>query len=241
MKSALQSCVALGAALLAVPVSGCSSESTPGAPSGDAGMSCADDALGAGAVNPYGVAYPCDGIGIHARKGPIKGNRIQDFQFQGYPGGDVSKGLQTISLADFYDPQGTLGFKLLHVGMAAAWCVPCNEETDATVPLIAGFTTQGVVFAEALGEGTTTGTAATPADLTMWIANHKTNFTQMLDPEYANLGTFFDAAQLPWNAIIDARSMEILQDGVGYSGSLQNDLSPWISWVNSSPPSYPAP
>jgi hypothetical protein len=223
--------------LVALGALGCSSASS----SGGQGTPEPDAQAGPVGYNPYGVPYPSDNIGSAARKGPIKGDQIQDFKFLGYPGGDTSKGLQTISLGDFYDPQGKLGYKLLHLGMAASWCVPCNQETMVTVPAVPGFTMQGVVFAQALGEGTMQGTGATPADLMAWVAKYKSNFTEMLDPEYANLGMFFDAAELPWNAIIDARSMEILTDGVGFSGNLQNDLAPWIAWVASNPPSYPAP
>jgi hypothetical protein len=219
-------------AALAVTALGCSTASSSGA-------TPAADAAPAGPPNPYGVPYPTDSIGSSPRKGPIKGSRIADYTFQGYPNGDVSKGLKTIALADYYDPQGKLGHKILHLGVSAAWCVPCNEETDAIVPLVMSLGAQGVVFAEALGEGTTQGTGATQVDLTMWIAKHKTNFTQMLDPEYQNLGMFFDPSALPWNAIIDTRSMEILQAGTGYSGSIPNDLSPWITWVGQNLSSYP--
>ncbi len=226
-----------GVTLLAVvPALACSTSSSGTLP-GDAGMGSNADT----GTNPYGVEYPNDNPGISARKGSIPGNQIKNYQFQGYPNGDVSMGLQTVSLADFYDPQGKLGYKLLHLGVAAVWCVPCNTETDAIVPLVASLGQKGVVFAQALDDGAMQGTAATPMDLMSWITKHKTNFTEMLDPNLANLGMFFDASAVPWNAIIDTRTMEILQDGVGYSGNIENDLSPWISWVASNPPSYPVP
>jgi hypothetical protein len=240
-------------ALAPVVVSGCllacSSSSSDG--TNDGGLAAPDaEADGPGATNPYGIPYPNNNIGTHARKcvdtacdaagGSIPGNQIQNFSFLGYPNGDSSKGLQTIALSDFYDPEGKLGYKLLHLGAAAVWCVPCNQETKATVPLAPGLLKQGVVFAQTLENGTTLGQAATQTDLDNWISEYKPTFTEMLDPDNMNLGVFFAAAEVPWNAIIDARSMEVLADGVGYSGNVMADLQPWITWVAQNQPSYPA-
>jgi len=231
------------ACALAAAALGCSSQSSND--SGDAGMGTAppDGQAGSVDLNPYGVPYPSNNIGTKQRGlgGPIAGDQIQDYKFLGYPGGDLSKPLQTISLADFYDPEGKLGYKLLDLGVAAGWCVPCNQETEAIVPLVPTLAKQGVVFAQALDEGTSEGTGADQADLVAWITEHKSNFDEMLDPENGNLGVFFDAAEVPWDAIIDTRTMEILQDGTGYSGNVQGDLSPWLTWVAQNPPSYPTP
>jgi hypothetical protein len=193
-----------------------------------------------GGTNPNGVPYPSTNIGYNARKGSIRGNQIANYTFKGYPNGDMSKGLQTISLSDYYDPTGKLGYKLLHLGVAALWCGPCNQETAATVPLVPMFATEGVVFAQSLDEGAAVGVAATTADLNNWVGKYKSNFTEMLDPNDANLGPFYDASAVPWNAIIDTRSMEILTAGTGYSGNVKDDIAPWLKWVAENPSSYPA-
>lgn len=239
--------VMLGAiALVSLSAIGCSSSGTTGtgtpAPSGtqNPGLMAPGQTPTGHDTNPYGVAYPNANLGTSQRRGAIPGNQIRNYKFLGYPKGDMTQPLQTVALADFYDPQGKLGFKLIHLGVAAVWCTPCNEETNATVPLIAGLLKQGVVFAQALDDGPTMGTGATLSDLKGWIDNHHSDFTEMLDPNNNNLGVFFDAAAIPWNAIIDARSMEILTDGTGYSGDVSADLAPWIAWVNdpANPPSY---
>src|SRR5262249_12712171 len=115
---------------------------------------------------------------------------------------------------------------------------PCNEETQATVPLVASLAQKGVVFAQALDDGPEMGVGATVSELNGWVKLYKSNFTELLDPNNMNLGPFLAAAAIPWNAIIDARSMEILTSGTGYSGDIQADLAPWISWEGSNPPSY---
>jgi hypothetical protein len=232
---------ALALAPLATMGAACSSTTASGSapPSNQQSGLLPPDAAAVGNTNPYGVPYPTQNIGYNARMGTTKGNQIENYKFIGYPNADVSKGLQTVALSDFYDPQEKQ-YKLIHLGVAAVWCTPCNEETDAIVPLVPSLAKQGVVFVQALDDGAVMGTPATVADLNDWIGNHMSNFTEMLDPNNMNLGPFFNAAAIPWNAIIDARSMEILTSGTGYSGDIQGDMNPWIQWVASNPPSYPA-
>ncbi|MGH7281057.1 MAG: hypothetical protein ACRELY_06005 [Polyangiaceae bacterium] len=195
-------------------------------------------------TNPYGVAYPTANIGYLARRGQIAGNVIQNYKFQGYMGATdgsaqtpTSGSLSNVALADFFDPQGKLGpngvgIKIIHLSVAAVWCGPCNDETDQTSSVAASLTQQGVVFVQALDDGAEVGTPATQTDLNNWITKHKSNFTEMLDPGLKNLGQFFDAAAVPFNANIDARSMEILSAGVGEpQPSVQADVTHWLTWV----------
>jgi len=55
-------------------------------------------------ANPDGLPYPTDHIGSQKRVARTPGDRIPNLTFQAYIDGDVSKGLQIVSLADFYDP-----------------------------------------------------------------------------------------------------------------------------------------
>jgi hypothetical protein len=221
---------------LAVALAGCSSTSSPSGETADSGpTSCSADA----GTNPYGVEYPCENIGTSPRKDTIRGSQIANFSFQGYPNGDMSKGLQPISLADFYDPEGKLGYKLLELGVAAIWCTACDQETKAIVPLVSMYQTEGVVFAQTLAFGAEMTTPATTSDLDTWVTEHKSNFTEMLDPGDQELGSVVDLQDgtLPWNAVIDTRSMEILQAGTGYDG-IGSEISPWLTWVAQNPSSY---
>jgi hypothetical protein len=65
------------------------------------------------------------------------------------------------------------------------------------------------------------------------------NFTMMLDPDVKNLGQFFDAAAIPWNANIDARSMEILTAGVGYNPRITAEVDQWLQWIDANPAQKP--
>jgi hypothetical protein len=126
----------------------------------------------------------------------------------------------------------------MHLSVAAVWCEPCNQETQAFVAAKAMLTQEQVVLVQALSDGPTKNVPATTADLNFWISENKSNFTEMLDPNLANLGTFFDAAAVPWNADIDPRTMEILDDGTGYAGSVTQELQAGLSLAGK-PPGYP--
>jgi hypothetical protein len=213
----------------------CSSQSdTPGA--GDAAAPASDAAP---ALNPDGVPYPSNAGGHSARAGTTPGSVIQNFKFQGYPNADKSMGLQTIALADYYDPCGKRS-KLLHLTVAGAWCVPCGQETDALVAAKAQLASERVTVIQALGDGPTEGVTATVTDLDNWTAKHGSNFTEMLDPNLANLGAFFNAAAVPWNGDIDPRTMEIIHESTGWPGDLATDLQPSLTALPTVP-SYPIP
>jgi hypothetical protein len=189
-----------------------------------------------GNVNPDGVPYPtpAGGYGHAARKGKTPGSIIQDFKFLGYPGASVSTTLKTITLGDYYDPCNKR-FKLMHLSVAAVWCTPCNEETQALVAAKSELDAEGVVLVQALSDGPTMNVGATQSDLDYWINENHANFTEMLDPGLTNLGTFFNAAAVPWNADIDPRTMEIIDEGTGWAQTVDKELAPGLAAVADAP------
>lgn len=207
----------IGAASLFIAGMGCSSTSA----SQDRGLE--GEGQGAPSVaapdtNPDGVPYPTDNIGTVARTGTGEtakaGNRITNYKFLGYPNGDRSQGLQPMSLANFFDPKGAR-YRVLHIQAAGVWCSACQQETEALVPLKAELDAKKAVWVVSIAEGRTAGTPSKQTDMDFWIDEFKSPFTHFLDPNNANLGRFYDRAALPWNANIDARTMEILTSGTG--------------------------
>lgn len=190
--------------------------------------------------NPKGVCYPTDDIGTAKRAGSVAGNRIKNYKFVGYGTDasatklDTTKPVSTVSMADFYDPTGET-YTLIHLTVAAVWCGPCNAETDEiATSLAAKFGPQKVVFLQALTEDGAYAPAKV-ADLAGWIADHGNNFSTVLDPNQINLGVFFDKAAIPFNANIDARSMEILTAATGY-GNMDAELTKWVNWTKANCP-----
>jgi hypothetical protein len=222
-------------------------------------------ACSASQQNGYGVCYPTTEIGTSVHTGSVSGSRINNFAFTGFETNTDSSGTpintgtattKTIHLGDFFDPQqkgvpgiiGGVPIKIIHLTVAALWCGPCNDETDFVAGAnYTGTNTSGaswakelaplgVVFVQAIDDGQTVGTGATLTDLNTWIGRHNNDFTTMVDPGNANLGVFFDAAAIPFNMNIDARSMEILSADVGFDENMDNTIkTQYLTWVQNNP------
>jgi hypothetical protein len=235
---------AIGALGLAAVVA-CSSGSNSGTtgptcdPCGDSGTSSGGTTTAGHDSNPDGVPYPApaNGYGRTARTGSTPGNVIENFKFLGFLNGDNTQPVTTVSLADYYDPCNKR-YKLIHLTVAAVWCQPCNQETDAIVAAKSQLGGQQVVVLQALDDGPTVGTPATMSDLNYWIRTHSSNFTEMMDPGLKNLGGFFNAAAIPWNADIDPRTMEILDSSDGWAGDVMTEIQPGLDAIAQAP-SYP--
>jgi hypothetical protein len=240
--------------------SGGSGGTAGGGGGGSGGVGVAPPDGGGGITNPYGVPYPTENIGIIARSGTsagsTPGNVISNFHFLGYistdPGTPTSdKGSPTvINLSDFYDP-AEKKYKVLHLNVAARWCAPCNDEADELTgsppfgtgggSVMTGLAQDGVAVFSLLTEGTTMGTPATVSDLQAWVTGKGVDYDMGIDPEQAMLGVFFTGAEIPWNADVDARTMEILEQGEGVSPTFLQDIEGWATWVEQNKPSYGCP
>src|SRR5258708_4882429 len=142
-------------AVAALGNAACSSATSGGATCNpcDTGSSSGSTSTAGHDANPDGVAYPtpAGGYGRTPRSGSTAGSILQNFKFRGYLGGDNTKPLTTISLADYYDPCNK-HYKLIHLSVAAVWCVPCQDETDAFVAAKASLDSQQVLVLQALDD-----------------------------------------------------------------------------------------
>jgi len=192
-------------------------------------------------TNPDGVAYPTTNIGTKASTHSSKtgkvgapGNVMKNFKFYGFPKGDKSQGLQQVSLADYFDPQ-TKNYRLIHIQAAAVWCGPCNAEAKAAGTLAGELKTKKVAWLTALVESAKQGAPATQSDLDKWLTAYPSDYGHVLDPNNANFGVFFDAAAIPWNADLDARTMEILYASTGGAGTaegVRSELDGWLKFLD---------
>lgn len=228
----------LSVALLSF-VAACSSSSAPTTEqdkglAGDNGASLAPD------VNPDGKPYPTDNIGTnpstHKSSGTVgaRGQRLANYKFLGYPEGSAEAGLKPVSMANFYDPDGKR-YKLIMIQAAGVWCGVCKTEMGFKQTIADALKAQGVALITTLAEGSKTGEPAIETDLVGWANRYKTNYPQLLDPGNKNLGVFYDAAALPWNAYVDARTMEILSAGVGLDAQnaegVKKNAEQWLKWL----------
>jgi len=211
--------------LSALALVGCSSEEPP-PPFDDV------DVEGRG-VNPEGLAYPTEDLGARPRKGDTPGQRIPNFSFQGYPNSDVSKGLQVVSMADFHDPSGKRG-KVMHLMAAVAWCPHCAASTDQLVAVLPQLQPRGLVGLQTLMEGYE-GNPISLEELDQWVSTHHTNFTVVFDSGGRRLSTVADVSAVPWNALIDLRSMEVLSVLRGEPDDYPAWVEGALDWVESNP------
>ncbi len=216
------------------------SSSTP-APDQDPGLT----GTGTGGVaaesapdaNPDGVPYPTANIGTNPRTGKTRGSTIANFKFVGYPDGNVDAGLQPISLANYFDPEGK-NYRIIHIQASGSWCTYCRQETEVVTPMVATLKEKKVVWLMSLAEGTAVGTPSTKADLDRWVKAFNSPFTHLWDAGNQKLGIFYDSAALPWNAQIDARTMELLTATVGATTSKEGilrEIDDALAMTNSTP------
>jgi len=170
------------------------------------------------------VDYPAAPYGSRA------GATIENFQFLGWKAPvtsafDTTK-LETVSLGQFYDPEGAQGVKLLVITSTAVWCSACKQEYRDMSGSVGAYEQKGVRFLGALFEDAMNNPAK-PSDLVLWAKAFDVEFPFALDPDL-KLGAFFDVEATPMEMIVDTKTMKIVKISEGWvtkgDGSLWADL-----------------
>ncbi|HVH45314.1 MAG TPA: redoxin domain-containing protein [Labilithrix sp.] len=191
-------------------------------------------------TNPDGDPYPTDSIGGQKRNGTRAGDRMPNLTFRGYRNGRAG-GLETISLAEYYDPQQR-HHKVLHLQVAATWCAICSSELEATVAVTDPLKARGILFLEVIVSGKTAGKGPSLAEVDTWIDRHKTNFPTGIDVAARRLGALgVSGAAMPHDILIDTRTMEILDSSVGAPLDVAKYALEGLRFVEENGPSYPTP
>jgi hypothetical protein len=133
----------------------------------------------------------------------------------------------TMHFADFYDPTGERGLTYLYVSIQYVWCGVSNQQEDFTnggnwtgantggENFANEYASSGVRFMTLLAAGPTPGTDATVLDLTNWVTHHKSRISEGLLPQ-SELTIDVLGAAAPYNMIIDARTMRIVDIEIGF-------------------------
>jgi hypothetical protein len=209
------------------PVSGCSDEPDE----------LADPDLPVVATNPDGDPYPTDRLGGTKRGLRRPGDRIPNFAFRAYRSGRGA-GLETVSLAEYYDPQQKR-HKLLHLQVAATWCAICSAELTATMTVVDPLRQRGVVFVEVIVSGATAGKGPSLDEVDAWVDRHKTTFPTGIDVRARRLGALgVNGAAMPHDILIDTRTMEILDSSVGAPLDVGKYVLDGLKIVTENPPAY---
>jgi hypothetical protein len=196
-----------------------------------------DPDLPAAPTNPDGVPYPTDHLGGVKRAGNIPGNRIPNLTFRAYKDG-LGGGLGTVSMADYFDPTQKRN-KVLDIQIAATWCAICSAEVDATITVTEPLKARGVVFVEVLVSGATASKGPSLDEVNAWIDGHKSNYPTGIDVRGRRVGTLgINATAVPYDILIDTRTMEILDSSVGAPIDVGQYALDGLRFVDSHPPSY---
>jgi len=186
-------------------------------------------------ANPDGVAYPTEDWGARPRSASGPGQRIPDFSFQGYPDSKREDGLQVVSFADFYDPE-QVRYKLMYLVAVVGWCPHCQAETRRIVANTDKLRAEGVVIVQTMMEGADPDRPLSLVDVDDWVASMGTRFTVLIDVEAKRLGTVADISGVPWNAMIDTRSMEVLDVTEGEIDDVLSYVAGGLGWVSTHEP-----
>lgn len=197
----------------------------------------ADPVLPAVTTNPDGIPYPTDHIGGQKRGAVRPGDRMPNFTFQGYRDGDRSKGLTTISMADYFDPSMTRN-KVLYVQFAGTWCAVCSAEVTASVTLGPAAKQNKIALLEVVVSGATAGKGPSLPEFDGWADRHHTNFTTVFDVRAKRTSVIgINGEAMPHDVLIDTRTMEILDSSVGAPSDVGQYALAGLEFVDKNPPS----
>lgn len=188
------------------------------------------------AQNPAGLAYPTDHVGTQQRQGTIPGDRIANLAFRGYRGGVVSGQLETLSLADYYDPTAA-DHRALYIFSAASWCVICKRVATQLEAQGTELEAQGVRILVLLVNGQEQNQGPSLDALNAFAELHPMRLDLGVDVRATAMGAY-GLQGVPFNLLIDTRSMEILDAQVG-----EPDLAIYakagLDFTAGNPPAYP--
>jgi hypothetical protein len=199
--------------------------------------SCArfDDVLTPAAVtNPDGLPYPSTDIGLRPASASRPGQHAPNFAFHGYLGARLDADLSLISLADFYDPSGKRN-RLLHLMMAAMWCPKSILQTDEMARVVPSLHAEGLVVVQVLIHGPSRNAEPSTCDIERWIQAHQIGHTVAIDAGGQRLSQHMTITGVPWNALIDTRTMEVIDAGVGAPVDYEQTVRHALRWLDEHP------
>lgn len=157
--------------------------------------------------NPEDVPYPAGTMGASL------GNTFPNFSFRGFRGSG-SADIEVVSLADFYDPDRK-HHKLLHVMVAAMWCPVCTGQTALMAGEVPSLRPEGLEVIQAIMDGPRQATAPDRCDVEDWMARWELTFPVVFDVFAKRIGTVLTIEGIPWNALIDTRTMQVVSSFFG--------------------------
>jgi hypothetical protein len=175
---------------------------------------------------PAEVPYQDPGLAAPARAqknypagpyGTTKGETLQDIELFGYKSPVTA--WNTISLSDFYDPDGNKGpngvpLKLLIVNVSAVWCSVCKYEAPLLLKKCQDNRSKGLACYCSIFENDKQ-QPADRTDVNWWMRNFSVDYPIVLDSLF-KWGAYFNKSATPMNMYIDPKTMKIVDVVVGF-------------------------
>ena len=109
------------------------------------------------------------------------------------------------------------------------------RQTEAMVAAQPALRAEGAVVVQALIMGPDPDVPPDRCDLVDWIEQGDTNFTVVLDVEARRISSVTVISAVPWNALVDTRTMEVLQAGEGVPQDYASYVRSALDWVAANP------
>ena len=154
--------------------------------------------------------YPAGPFGLK------KGQIFPNLTLHGYR--DGAGAWTDITLKDFFDPDGAKGINGIYLTVSAPWCAGCVAEAKAFPALYRDkYQPKGAHLITALVQDAAS-KPATQKTVDAWIAAYGTNYDVVADPDLITVRmdpTSSGSLALPYNYVIDPRTMRITQINAG--------------------------
>lgn len=121
---------------------------------------------------------------------------------------------EPVSIAEYYNPDGTKPWKMLWINSSAVWCGPCNEEyafmrdNDTYEQKLKPLGVQ--VFGTLMEDGANPPNPAKPTNLKSWGTKYEVKFPMGLDPAF-RVGVYFAQGTVPGGLLVDTKNMKIVE------------------------------
>ncbi len=137
----------------------------------------------------------------------VAGAVFPPVSLSGYRDGDAA--WTTLSMREYFDPDGSKGIRGVVVVVAAQWCGVCqNEAKWVPAAYTANYRAKGAKFITPLLQDLAH-KPATRAVADQWREAYAIPFAIAIDPELTTLPVGIGAVSLPYMFVIDPRTMRI--------------------------------
>jgi hypothetical protein len=175
---------------------------------GDSGIDAASAAAGRPAVYPVGPY----GLTEASTLPP-------SLAWQGYVGG--SSQATTISIADYFDADGSRGINALEIDIGAAYCTQCRAEAPVLEALLEGDGGKEGIRALTLLLNDATFHPATVETAAAWVQSFDLHETDVA----ANPVSTFPIDDIPTSIVVDPRTMTVVLFMIGYDAAALSTLA----------------